>query len=176
MSETFDEARGPLKREQDELANIKEQMQSAIGMEYPLAHPIQDPVDIKQYAPEGGWQTEQFPALTAVLIPYTCNPNLAPDPHIYLLPDGWCFIEIGNVRVAISNRGEWDKLVHMVECMWNTFERNQEQAKLAAEDSQPWVPTDDEIEEFGELLNAGDRVLPSNGKENSDDHQAHDPR
>ena len=144
----------------------------AQGIKMPeVRTPVQGVVDTKEYAPEGGWQPEQFPQITTVLIPCTSNPSTAPDPRIYLLPDGWMFMEVGNVRVAIPNRGEWDKLVHMGECMWNTFEKNQAEAKLAAEDSQPWVPEQGELDELSSLL-----ASSANGKEDSGDHKADNPR
>jgi hypothetical protein len=38
--------------------------------------------------------------------------------------DGWMLIETGNVRVALPDREEWDKLVAMGEALWNTHTNN----------------------------------------------------
>ncbi len=72
--------------------------------------------------PEGGFLPEHFPALSVDLIPYTSNPAMHSDPDISIQSNGWAFIHVGNVRVAIPDREEWDKLVAMMEAMWNTHE------------------------------------------------------
>ena len=76
------------------------------------------------FAPEGGFVPEDFPQLTVAPIPYTSNPMVRPDPHISILPDGWLYIEVGNVRIALPDREEWDKLVSMGERLWNTHQRD----------------------------------------------------
>ena len=76
-----------------------------------------------EFVPEDGWQPEDYPQLTVAPIPYTSSPHPKPDPYLTITPTGWLFMEIGNTRVAIPDEEEWEKLVHMVECMWNTFRR-----------------------------------------------------
>jgi hypothetical protein len=157
--------------DQDELNSIREQMQSAVAQDYKIREPIE--VEIREYAPEGGWQPEQFPQLTVVSIPYTSNPNLTPDPRVYCLPDGWMFVEIGTVRLAVPNRDEWNKLVYMVTCMYNTAEKTRADAARAKEDSEPWEPDPAELDEFSSLLSSA--LDKGNGRESRDDDQADHP-
>ena len=70
--------------------------------------------------PEVGFLPESYPALTVDFIPYTTNPVMRPDPDISIQSNGWLYLHVGNVRVAIPDREEWDKLTTMVEAMWNT--------------------------------------------------------
>ena len=85
--------------------------------------------------PEAGFLPEHFPSLTVDTIPYTTNPLLRPDPDISIQSNGWLYIHIGNVRVAIPDREEWDKLTTMVEAMWNTHEAQQQEVTDGSSDA-----------------------------------------
>lgn len=87
-------------------------------------------------APEGGFSPDAFPSLTVDLIPYTANPLIRPDPSITITDDQWMCIELGNVRVAIPDREEWNKLVRMGEAMWNTHEAKVNE-QMRAQTSEP---------------------------------------
>ena len=78
--------------------------------------------------PAEGFLPENYPALTVDFIPYTSNPVMRPDPDISIQSNGWAYIHVGNVRVAIPDREEWDKLVAMMEAMWNTHAAQREEA------------------------------------------------
>ena len=84
-----------------------------------------DGLSLKDYTglvPESGFPPESYPALTVDLIPYTSSPMMRPDPDISIQSNGWAYIHIGNVRVAIPDREEWDKLATMMDALWNTHE------------------------------------------------------
>ena len=91
---------------------------------------------IEESAPEGGilqqevWRPEDFPQLTVDWIPYTSNPQLRPDPTIIIQPDGWAYIQVGTVRLALPNREEWEKLVRMMATLWATFEAKKADSTL----------------------------------------------
>lgn len=72
--------------------------------------------------PPDGWELADFPAITTDLIPYTSNVQIRADPRIAITPEGWMYIEVGNVRIAISDREEWHKLVTMGEASWNSYQ------------------------------------------------------
>ncbi len=93
----------------------------AVGVSDPWNGPPTEQ-DVTPMVPEGGFLPEHFPALSVDLIPYTSNPAMHSDPDIAIQSNGWAFIHVGNVRVAIPDREEWDKLVAMMEAMWNTHE------------------------------------------------------
>ena len=78
--------------------------------------------DYVRYPPPGGFHPQDFPQVTVASIPYTSDANLRADPHMVVLPDGWLFIESGNVRVAIPDRQEWHKFATMVDKLWNAHE------------------------------------------------------
>lgn len=100
---------------------------------------IAQPEALDPYAPEGGWQPTDFPQMSVALIPYTANAGVRADPSITIIPEGWMFVEAGNVRIALPDRVEWAKFVNMGERLWNTHERQQAEAKEAAEqDVEPW--------------------------------------
>lgn len=74
--------------------------------------------------PKDGFQPEHFPSVAVAFIPFnSVNAHQPrPDPAMTISTDGWMFIETGNVRLAIPDREEWDKLVSMGEALWNTHE------------------------------------------------------
>lgn len=72
--------------------------------------------------PPNGFSPLDFPSLAVQLIPYNSDPNLRPDPTMAIREDGWLYIEVGNVRVAVPDREEWAKLVTMGERLWNTHD------------------------------------------------------
>lgn len=78
------------------------------------------PEYMQPQVPEQGFLPESYPALTVDLIPYTSNPMMRPDPDISIQSNGWAYIHIGCVRVAIPDREEWDKLATMMDALWNT--------------------------------------------------------
>lgn len=95
--------------------------------EIPTPAEVVDALDgFRVLVPEQGFMAEQFPAMTVDFIPYTTSPAMRPDPDISIQSTGWLYIHVGNVRVALPDREEWDKLVGMVEAMWNTHEAQQE--------------------------------------------------
>lgn len=94
------------------------------------------------FAPPDGWMPEAFPSLTVAPIPYTSNPQVRTDPYIQIVPDGWMFIEVGNVRIAIPDEEEWNKLVYMGQALWNTHNKavaEQQAAIKAAAESEAEV-------------------------------------
>jgi hypothetical protein len=107
-------------------------------LEEPTRVDTVEPEPLDPYAPEGGWQPADFPQLSVVLIPYTANSGVRADPSITIIPDGWMFIETGNVRLAVPDRIEWAKFVNMGERMWNTHERDLAEAKAAEQDVESW--------------------------------------
>lgn len=82
------------------------------------------PEDPDLFAPEGGWMPEDFGQITVAPIPYTSNSWVRPDPHWSIQGDGWLYIEVGNVRIAIPDEEEWNKLVSMGNRMWNSHRRS----------------------------------------------------
>lgn len=90
--------------------------------------------------PEGGFAPEAFPQITIDPIPYTTNPLIRPDPRMHVTDEGWLYIEVGTIRIAIPDREEWDKLVHMVEAMFNTHDYKC--FVLAAQAEQEKTPDD----------------------------------
>jgi hypothetical protein len=82
--------------------------------------------DDRPTIPESGFMPEQFPSMAVALIPYNSGSALhpRPDPAMSITDDGWMLIETGNVRVALPDREEWDKLVAMGEALWNTHTNN----------------------------------------------------
>lgn len=107
----------------------------------PAPEPLEvEPIDVVVVEPEPvppsgatqvpaeGFLPESYPALTVDFIPYTSNPVMRPDPDISIQSNGWAYIHVGNVRVAIPDREEWDKLVAMMEAMWNTHAAQREEA------------------------------------------------
>lgn len=81
-----------------------------------------DPADFTDVVPEGGWLPHHYPQITTAPIPYTTNAEARPDPYMTITATGWLFIEVGNTRIAIPDREEWDKLINMGERMWNSYE------------------------------------------------------
>ena len=63
--------------------------------------------------PEGGFLPEAYPQLTVAPIPYTSQAADRADPFMTITTSGWMFLEIGNTRLALPDREEWDKLVGM---------------------------------------------------------------
>jgi hypothetical protein len=79
-----------------------------------------------EYVPEDGWLPEAYPQLTVAPIPYTSQAADRADPFITITAAGWMFIEVGNIRIALPDREEWDKLVGMGERMWNSWQANRQ--------------------------------------------------
>lgn len=94
----------------------------------PLDAEVSDQVAIlpflDPYAPAGGWHPDDFPSLSVAIIPYTTNALVRADPSFTINTDGWMFLELGNVRLAIPDREEWAKLINIGERLWNTHERD----------------------------------------------------
>ena len=95
-----------------------------------------------QYVPEEGFPSEDYPQLTTAPIPYTAHAEARPDPYITVTPTGWMFVEIGNVRVAIPDRREWDKLIDMGERLWNSWELAHSTPPTLESFPPPEVPTE----------------------------------
>lgn len=106
--------------------------------------PLPDPLPL---APAAGWHPDDFPQLTVVFVPYTTEPKMRADPTISVLADGWLYLQLGNIRVAIPDREEWNKLVHMVEATFNTHERDRAVQQALEAD----VPVDLAAASFEEL-------------------------
>jgi hypothetical protein len=68
--------------------------------------------------PAAGWHPDDFPKITTDLIPYASK-TFGPDPFMTITEQGWLYIEVGNVRLAIPDLEEWNKFTHMAGCMWN---------------------------------------------------------
>lgn len=120
-----------------ESTDLVESLGPAESKAEPAVEPLEvEPIDVvvvepikttpAALVPEAGFLPESYPALTVDLIPYTTNPAMRPDPDISIQSNGWAYIHIGNVRVAIPDREEWDKLVAMMEALWNTHEARRE--------------------------------------------------
>lgn len=77
---------------------------------------------MSELIPEGGWATEDFPKLSVDHIPYTANADARPDPVMSILESGWLYVDVGNIRLAIPDREEWEKFVSMGSRMFNTYE------------------------------------------------------
>ena len=84
------------------------------------------PVEAPAVAPDGGWEPNDFPQLTALFIPYSSRVGLRPDPLISIQNDGSMLIELGNIRLAVPDREEWQKLVTMVSQLWVLHESKSE--------------------------------------------------
>jgi hypothetical protein len=92
------------------------------------------------FAPEGGWPPDAFPQLTFAPISYTTDPLIRPDPRMHINEEGWLYVEAGNTRMAIPDREEWAKFVHMGEAMFNTHER-----QIVAASAEPVAEDEPEI-------------------------------
>jgi hypothetical protein len=90
--------------------------------------------------PTDGFLPEAYPQLTVAPIPYTSQATDHPDPFMTITTSGWMFIEVGNTRLAIPDRQEWDKLVNMGNRMWNTWEANHTGLPLSADRSGAACP------------------------------------
>lgn len=93
-----------------------------------------------ELVPPEGFTVRDFPQFTVALIPYTSNPELRPDPFMTVTPEGWMFIEVGAVRIAIPDREEWDKFIDMGNRLWNTHD-------VEISPPQPVSPGDDTLEQ-----------------------------
>jgi hypothetical protein len=80
------------------------------------------------FPPPNGWQPQDFPQVTFAFIPYTSQAMPRADPFMTVTPDGWLYVEAGNVRMAIPDLEEWEKFAYMVTCLWNAYRLNQMQA------------------------------------------------
>lgn len=86
--------------------------------------------------PENGWLPKDFPHLTIDHIPYSTNAMPRADPFMTITPEGWLFIEAGNIRMALPDLEEWQKFVYMVTCLWNSYALAQQQAATPDEGEQ----------------------------------------
>lgn len=77
--------------------------------------------------PENGFSPEDFPQVTVAQIPYSSSTGIRPDPLATIGADDWLLIDVGTIRIAIPDRVQWSKLVYMIEALWNTHERSQQQ-------------------------------------------------
>jgi hypothetical protein len=91
------------------------------------------PVDDFPLPPPNGWLPKDFPNLTVDWVPYSTNSLPRADPFMTITPAGWLYIEVGNFRLAIPDVEEWEKFVHMVSCLWNSFALAQHHAATPAE-------------------------------------------